>query len=82
MPKWLYNAGCCGQYLSYSYLLLASERSDQDTIRGNKWKSEMYICIYKVSYRGGLALGSPLPPEFRELNTNENEWYYDLQYIS
>ena len=27
-------------------LLLASERSERDTIRGNKWKSEIYIYIY------------------------------------
>ena len=26
--------------------LLASERSERDTIRGNKWKSEIYIYIY------------------------------------
>ena len=28
------------------YILLASERSERDTIRGNKWKSEIYIYIY------------------------------------
>ena len=26
-------------------VLLASERSERDTIRGNKWKSEIYIYI-------------------------------------
>ena len=28
---------------SYCFLLLASERSEQDTIRGNKWKSGIYM---------------------------------------
>ena len=27
-------------------MLLESERSEQDTIRGNKWKSEIYIHIW------------------------------------
>ena len=31
----------------YIYIyILASERSERDTIRGNKWKSEIYIYIY------------------------------------
>ena len=29
--------------------------------------------LNRVSYRGWLALGSPPPPEFWELNTNVNE---------
>ena len=43
-------------------LLLASERSERDTIRGNKWKSEIYIYIYIYMVRArhfssaGLAL--------------------------
>ena len=30
----------------YIYILLASERSERDTIRGNKWKSEIYTYKY------------------------------------
>ena len=28
-----------------STVLLASERSERDTIRGNKWKSEIYLYV-------------------------------------
>ena len=32
--------------------LIGSERSERDTIRGNKWKWEIYLCIYmsKIDY--------------------------------
>ena len=30
--------------------VLASERSERDTIRGNKWKSEIYFYIYIYIY--------------------------------
>ena len=37
--------------------LLASERSKRDTIRGNKWKSEIDIYIYIVRARHFSSAG-------------------------
>ena len=38
----------------YHMVLLASERSERDTIRGNKWKSEIYIIYVYVIARVGV----------------------------
>ena len=40
--------------------LLASERSERDTIRSNKWKSEIYIYIYMVRARHFSSAGPVL----------------------
>ena len=39
--------------------LLASERSERDTIRGNKWKSEIYVyVIARVGVKFGINFTS------------------------
>ena len=51
-------------------VLLASERSERDTIRANKWKSEIYIYIYILYMQDTLVAQARCYVMWEELSAN------------